>query len=121
MPRPGIYDIETYAGDTLSFFASIVDIVNDVETPRDITNHTFKGEIKAQPGRSQPVVDTFTIVQSGSASEGRINIRLPASKMATLGGNETRVYYYDIQYTLTNSDVRTFLAGKLVIESEVTA
>lgn len=106
---PGFKAFKVYKGDTFAFNLNLGSGGN----PYDISNHTFRGQIK-EKGKKTLVASFAYEITDGEA--GTVRIVLTADESSKLNGS--KIYEYDIEM---NQDgvVSTILKGPIVVMSDV--
>lgn len=110
---PGALDIKAYQGDTLVVVMTFKDEIGD---PKDLTDYVFEAHILdtvADDSVSLPVVMSPELTDPPN---GVVTLTVESSSTEPLNG----AYVYDVQATDPNGNVRTYLAGNLTFEGEVT-
>lgn len=110
---PGELNITTYQGDTMSIGLVFRDSLGN---PLDVTGWTFLAHILdtfADDTVVAPVVIDCTVTDGPN---GAVTMTLTSPASTPLDGP----YVYDLQGTEPGGDVRTYLAGALTVEPEVT-
>jgi hypothetical protein len=107
----GARDIVLYAGDT---YVHELRLRNSANAVINISSHTFSGQIRL--GRSATDnVATFT-TQITDGANGVVQLSLAANTTAAMTAG---TYYYDIQQ-INGAIVTTLLAGKAIVQGDVT-
>lgn len=98
-------------------YSAILSIKNQSDQAVDLTDDTFKGEVRR--GTGKPLVASFTLTISGTPSEGNLSIKLPDTETEKLDPNIT--YQYDIFRHIDGSaDATRLLYGTIVAEGGIT-
>lgn len=121
---PGRYSTSFVRGDdvrrTLTWYESDYDSATQTGTPVSLTGCTAEIDVRNRLGTLVWSVSTTagaagSITLGGAA--GTIAIHFDASVTAVDPGD----YYYDLQLTLANGDIRTLVSGALTVEPEQTS
>lgn len=111
MNDPGELDLEVYRGDDYVHTLFFRDM-EDPPAPHNLSELTFKAQIRATPEQSPIALAVFTIDDSLS-DEGLVVISL------TPGQTRIQPGYWDLQVT-DGSNTQTWLAGKVIMKGDVT-
>lgn len=104
---PGNMDLSIWKGDAQTYVVAMTD---DVNTPLDLTGCTAQAVIRA--GFTDPVTYPFACSISGN----HVTLYLSSAVCKTIpAGN----YVWNFQITSSNGDVRTYLAGDVLVYAEV--
>lgn len=106
---PGFKAFKLYKGDTFAFNLTL----GAGGDPYDISNHTFRGQIK-EKGKSTLIASFDYDIVDGPA--GELTIILTADESSKLNGS--KIYEYDIE--MNNSGfVSTILKGPITVMSDI--
>lgn len=107
---PSNYDLVLYRGD---YFPISVTLKDSNGVAINLTGYTAKAQIKKNYSDNAPYDFTVTM----DAPNGKVNLVLTSTVSETiLAGN----YIWDFQVTNPSGNVRTYLAGDVVVYDEVT-
>jgi len=110
--RPGVLDIEVYRGDDQFFTVTMRDKITG--GPLVLPTAGWKAEVRAKPAADSPVV--FEIgIDASAAATGVLGF--------TILGADTADMAKRLAWDLQNQDgpiVRTYLAGFIIAEGQVT-
>lgn len=105
---PSNVDLTWWKGDAQEF---IVELTNDKGAPLALAGHTPLAVLRKT--FEDPVIYTFaTTVQGGN----KVRVYLPSSESSLIASGD---YIWNFQLTSPNGDVRTYLAGDVVVYDEV--
>jgi hypothetical protein len=108
---PGAFDLELYRGDTARW--QFVLWQDEAKTqPADLTGVTAAAQIRATPD-SPAVVELLTQVVPPNI----VNVALGAGDAA---GLSVQLGFWDLQLTYPGGDVKTILAGSVLVVADVT-
>ena len=107
----GSRDITLYAGDT---YVHELRLRNNANAVINISSHTYSGQIKLGRTSTENIV-AFT-TQTTDGANGVVQFTLAANVTASITSG---TYYYDMQQT-NGTIVTTLLAGKAVVQGDVT-
>ena len=82
----------------------------------DISNNTFKAEVRRDAGK--PLVATFTVTIEGAASAGTVKVKLPKAETLKLDGNAR--YKWDLFRIESGGNTTRLIYGDLQIENNIT-
>lgn len=115
MSYPATYRIEARQGQTFRrIFTWKID-----GSPVNLTGSTARMEVRTKPSASSVVLTATPFITLGGAA-GTVDINIPANTLAAIAprsGNSS--YVYDLEI-VTGGTVTTLLAGKFIVEPEVT-
>lgn len=109
--KPGQYALQLYQGDD---FRLPITVENDDGTARDLTNHSFRSQIREKPA-SDTILVTATVTIT-DATAGKIELSIDAADTAGL----PQTAAWDLEMTDDVGDVQTILAGGVRVGREVT-
>lgn len=95
-------------------FGFTLTIRNPQQEVVDVSNDTFKAEIRRAP--KQPLIAAFTCDAETAGLNGIVNFTLPSSESLKLDGNIT--YYWDVFRMTPLKD--KLIAGSVKVEDNVT-
>jgi len=107
----GTRDIVLYAGDT---YVHELRLRNSSNTVINISTHTYSGQVKLGRTASENIA-VFT-AQITDGANGVVQFSLAANTTAAITPG---TYYYDIQQ-INGTIVTTLLAGKAIVQGDVT-
>lgn len=107
----GTRDIVLYAGDT---YVHELRLRNSSNAVINISSHTYSGQIKL--GRSASENIAVLTAQITDGANGVVQFSLAANTTALINPG---TYYYDIQQ-INGTVVTTLLAGKAIVQGDVT-
>ena len=110
-------DITCRRGD--SFALSISFKATDGTTPIDISNYTFRMEVREEDtddGPNPVLSADKCVIEVTSGTNGQVSVSIDKSDMATVVGG---TYVYDIQATV-GINTTTWVAGSFTVNEEVT-
>lgn len=112
MNDPGILDLKIYRGDDYVHQLIFTD-VEDIDEPRDLSDYTFRAQIRERPENSMDLIVEFAIDETDKA-DGIIVLSLSA--------NQTRIPpgYWDLEATLDDGPSKTWIKGKVTMDGDVT-
>lgn len=104
---PGNMDLSIWKGDAQTYVVAMTD---DANVPLDLTGCTAQAVIRA--GFTDPTTYPFAC----SISANRVTLYMSSAVCKTIPpGN----YVWNFQITSSNGDVRTYLAGDVLVYAEV--
>ena len=103
-------DLELYKGDYVELFVIVKD---DDDEPIDLTGYTARASMKLTYNDSNPVDFTCTV----TGGIGKVRVYLPSSESANLVPGH---YIWDFEIINDDGDSRTYLAGDVTVNAEVT-
>lgn len=114
------YDIEIEQGATFNLPIEIVDVVDGVETPTDLTGWTAAMQGRETHASTETLFDLTS--ENGDITieeaEGRINVSIEASVTKDFPSNWTGVY--DLKISMPSGEVDRIIRGAVVVSPEVT-
>lgn len=116
---PGKYDIPAhYNGDTLDAKTyTLSTLVSNVATPINLTGVAIKWQFK-EGSRSGTLVKEITIGTGITLTDAANGVFHMDAFRWTYGSG---VFYYDVQFTLADGSIKTYITGRLnVIEDTTT-
>jgi hypothetical protein len=121
---PAVKDITVKRGDTFELFARIRDKVWDAGTStyipgpyKNLTGWTGLSQIRLTADTPDPVLATMSVVLGNQGTTpGSFFLRMTSTVTATLTVNGV----YDVQFTLPDASVQTYLGGAVTISKDVT-
>lgn len=111
MALPATQNLKFMRGDTQDF---TITLTENGSTPRDLTGHTFRAQIRTSKDASA-IAASFVCTVTTPAS-GVVRLVLPASSSASL---PEAVLFWDFEQTV-DGVVTTLLAGKCTVVGDVT-
>lgn len=107
---PGVVDFTLWRGDT---FRRALTVTEDGSDPWDFTGAEVKMYVRDNQ-ESAPII-TLEDEAGITIAENVINIELTDVQTNTL---KARAYLYEIEYTEAGGEVRTWIAGKLILKDK---
>jgi hypothetical protein len=111
MNEAGVLDLEIYRGDDYVHTLYFTDTQNPPQ-PHDLSDFTFKAQIRDRPEMATVVLATFTVDISGAA-DGVIVISLNPAQTRIQPG------HWDLEVS-DGANTQTWLKGKVLVEGDVT-
>lgn len=106
---PARKDLKFYPGDSFSFFFRVFKKNPDGTKTYQALEGTPRGQVKAQRGAVEPVLEEFTCTLGDQ-------VAYPGSILATLTPTQTAALpatgVYDIQLEKSLTDISTYVTGK---------
>lgn len=96
-------------------FSLDMDWTNSNSEPIDLTIYEFRAQVKKSKAASTAVL-TFEDEDFSRDADGNLVMSKSASNMNIVAG----VYQYDLQTTSPSGTIATWLAGKFIIQEDVT-
>lgn len=96
-------------------FSLDMDWTNSNDEPIDLTIYEFKAQVKKNKASSSVVLE-FDDSDFSKDADGNLVMSKSASNMNIVAG----VYYYDLETTGPAGAIATWLAGKFIIQEDVT-
>ena len=106
------HNITVGRGEDFSFTLTIADSDGAV----NISNNTFKAEVRRDAGK--PLVATFSVTIEGAASAGKVKVKLPKAETLKLDGNAR--YKWDLFRIERDGNTTRLIYGNLQIENNIT-
>lgn len=107
---PQNYDLVMYRGDTFTIFFTIT----ISGTPVSLSGSTVRAHLKSNYEDRSPLPFTCTI----TGTPGQVRMSMPAGTTSNLIPGS---YIYDLEVTDAGGSVRTYLAGDVTVENDVTS
>lgn len=104
-------NLELYKGDYVELFVVVKD---DADVPINLTGYTARASLKLTYSDGSPVHFVCTIP---TPANGTVKIYLSSTTSSTLVPGS---YIWDFEIINAESDSRTYLAGDVVVNAEVT-
>ena len=96
-------------------FRVLTQLRDNTNTPIDITNYTFSGQVR-ETYKSDQIEATFIFDKVSPFASGALYINLSQSVTVAM---DDRSYVYDVMYT-SGSYTRRILEGKFIVRPAVT-
>ena len=106
-------NLQHYAGDTLPLVITATDNNNQ---PIDVSQYLFKMQVKKRLRYNEPPLMTLSL-GNGITLGGLVNIVILNWQHPQLRG---RLYYYDLEVTLPNGTIQSWLYGTIDMMQDVT-
>jgi hypothetical protein len=110
---PGVVDLQVVRGDTVGPIQFVAD------DAFDWSGRTWEAQVRASKDEPDTILATFT-VDDTNADTGILLLTLPATESQNLETtNGKAIYYWDLQAT-ESGVVKTWFAGKVKVNGDVT-
>lgn len=110
--KPKRYDIEMYKGDTFSF---ALKLMNASSVVIDMTGWTVSAQMKTYTNGVVGSTVSGSFTASTPNNTGVVSFTFDSTSLAA--GD----YIYDVQFTDTSAQKRTFIGGKVTVTADISA
>lgn len=112
--KPGTLDLEVYRGDSFELFGRIR--TTTAGSYLDLTGWVGIAQIRSDPD-SDSVIESFSVTLGNqSTAPGSVFVRLTAAQTSDLAFTSAQ---WDLQFTLPDGTVRTYLKGKVTLNKDI--
>lgn len=104
---------DTFSLDTIRFWSDAAKTI-----PIDISGDSFKMEVKDSAGT---VILTFITPDNFTIHDtNELDITMPGADMLIDSTDDTHPYVYDIEWTKSGGEIKTFMKGSFYVFQDVT-